>query len=310
MAEPVCEGVEADYGAAQVDKVDGQNSRTRHEALEVSGSDKVLKSEPQFENAEGLSQEPLGGQGQAEFGVSGECAPLGELFMQGGDDADPQQPSCSYMMSDSKTESQHEHLSQKPEIIEVESAEEGDDVTLWDNSKKSTIHHALQKYPTSRIEHLNNFSMPSSSLSRLTSDFPVMASTSSVIPDVDSWQHAKGIGLYQPRIGQARHERAQNEKLFTCKYCGKAFNRPKKVEIHQRIHTGEKPFRCNTCGKLFAEAGNLKKHQKVHTGERPYSCTQCGKAFAWIRNLKTHQQKYHPDMLTAEELLSLGPINN
>lgn len=307
----MCEGVEADYGA-QVDKVDGQNSRTRHEALEVSGSDKVLKSEPQFENAEGLSQEPLGLQGQAEFGVSGACAPLGELFMQGGDDADPRQPSCSYMMSDNKTESRLDHPPQKTEIIEVESAEEGDDVTVWDSNKKSTIHQTLQKFQSTRIEHLNNFSMPSShaTLSQLTSDFPVVASTSSGIPDVDSWQHAKGISLYQPRIGQVRHERAHNEKLFTCKYCGKAFNRPKKVEIHQRIHTGEKPFRCNTCGKLFAEAGNLKKHQKVHTGERPYSCTQCGKAFAWIRNLKTHQQKYHPDMLTAEELLSLGPINN
>ncbi|GAA6096455.1 zinc finger protein with KRAB and SCAN domains 5 [Tachysurus ichikawai] len=67
VAEPACEGVDADYGAAQVDKVDGQISRTRHEALEVSGSDKVLKSEPQFENADGLSQEPLGEQGQAEF---------------------------------------------------------------------------------------------------------------------------------------------------------------------------------------------------------------------------------------------------
>lgn len=302
----MCEAVEADYGAA---KVDGQNSRTQHEALEVSGSDKVLKSEPQFENAEGLSQEPLGGQGQAEFGVSGECAPLGELFMQGGDDADPEQPSCSYMMSDNKIESQPEQK-QKPEIIEVESAEEGDDVTVWDSNKKSITHQTLQKYPATTIEHINNFNMPSSGLSRLTSDFPVVASTSSVIPEVDSWQHAKGISLYQPRIGHARHERAHNEKLFTCKYCGKAFNRPKKVEIHQRIHTGEKPFRCMTCGKLFAEAGNLKKHQKVHTGERPYSCTQCGKAFAWIRNLKTHQQKYHPDMLTAEELLSLGPINN
>ncbi|MCJ8730297.1 hypothetical protein PDJAM_G00182720 [Pangasius djambal] len=39
VAEPVCEGVEADYGAAHVDKVDGQNSRTRHEALECQKTD-------------------------------------------------------------------------------------------------------------------------------------------------------------------------------------------------------------------------------------------------------------------------------
>uniref|UniRef100_A0A4W4E086 C2H2-type domain-containing protein n=1 Tax=Electrophorus electricus TaxID=8005 RepID=A0A4W4E086_ELEEL len=193
VAEAASESGEAGYAAVQVDK-DDHHSRTRRQALEVSGSNKLLKSEPQYENTEGLSQEPLGGERGAEFGVSGECGPLGELFVQGGDD-----------------------------------------------------------------------------------------------------------------------------KLFTCNYCGKAFNRPKKVEIHQRIHTGEKPFRCNTCGKFFAEAGNLKKHQKrvhtgekpfkcetcgklfteagnlkkhqrVHTGEKPYTCNRCGKRFAWICNLRTHQQ--------------------
>lgn len=88
------------------------------------------------------------------------------------------------------------------------------------------------------------------------------------------------------------------ERLFVCSYCGKAFNRPKKVEIHQRIHTGEKPFSCSTCGKMFSEAGNLRKHHRVHTGEKPYGCGACGKGFAWIRNLKAHQRKSHPDIYT------------
>lgn len=92
-----------------------------------------------------------------------------------------------------------------------------------------------------------------------------------------------------------------NERLFVCTYCGKAFNRPKKVEIHQRVHTGERPFSCSTCGKMFSEAGNLRKHQRVHTREKPYSCGMCGRGFAWIRNLKTHQQKNHPEIYTEED---------
>lgn len=100
--------------------------------------------------------------------------------------------------------------------------------------------------------------------------------------------------------GKALHRTSGRERLFVCSYCGKAFNRPKKVEIHQRIHTGERPFRCSTCGKTFSEAGNMKKHQRVHTGEKPYSCELCGKGFAWIRNLKTHQLKSHPDIYTED----------
>ncbi|XP_035387451.1 zinc finger protein 3 homolog isoform X2 [Electrophorus electricus] len=200
---------------------------------------------------------------------------------------------------------------ERPEVIEVESAEEGDDLSVWDSSKMTGRRQALQRYTTaSTAEIIGSVNLPTASQRQVTSNLPALASTSSVGQDMDSWQHAKSISMYQPRVGRPRNERVPHEKLFTCNYCGKAFNRPKKVEIHQRIHTGEKPFRCNTCGKFFAEAGNLKKHQKVHTGERPYSCTQCGKTFAWIRNLKTHQQKYHPDMFIAEELLSLGEIKN
>lgn len=100
---------------------------------------------------------------------------------------------------------------------------------------------------------------------------------------------------------KVHHRTSTKERLFVCSYCGKAFNRPKKVEIHQRVHTGEKPFSCSTCGKMFSEAGNLRKHQRVHTGEKPYSCGMCGKGFAWIRNLKTHQQKSHPEIHTVGE---------
>uniref|UniRef100_A0A8C2Q233 C2H2-type domain-containing protein n=1 Tax=Cyprinus carpio TaxID=7962 RepID=A0A8C2Q233_CYPCA len=96
---------------------------------------------------------------------------------------------------------------------------------------------------------------------------------------MDSYHSVRDVRFNQQRVGQTRNDRVPREKLFACTYCGKVFNRPKKVVIHQRIHTGEKPFKCNTCGKFFAEAGNLRKHQKVHTGERPYSCSQCGQTF-------------------------------
>ncbi|XP_029950165.1 zinc finger protein 135-like isoform X2 [Salarias fasciatus] len=133
---------------------------------------------------------------------------------------------------------------------------------------------------------------PSCSYSMAALDFP---STSS---GVNGWNRYGGA-FPPPRDGggAAPREPARGgrERLFVCSYCGKAFNRPKKVEIHQRVHTGEKPFHCSTCGKTFSEAGNLRKHQRVHTGEKPYRCSLCGRGFAWIRNLKTHQLKSHPE---------------
>uniref|UniRef100_A0A8C7NFI6 C2H2-type domain-containing protein n=1 Tax=Oncorhynchus mykiss TaxID=8022 RepID=A0A8C7NFI6_ONCMY len=78
------------------------------------------------------------------------------------------------------------------------------------------------------------------------------------------------------------------EKRFLCMFCNKGFSCPKKVEIHQRVHTGVKPFNCTQCHMRFAQAGDLKKHQRVHTGEKPYSCTQCEKRFSRQDHLKMH----------------------
>uniref|UniRef100_A0A8C2JUF9 C2H2-type domain-containing protein n=1 Tax=Cyprinus carpio TaxID=7962 RepID=A0A8C2JUF9_CYPCA len=132
--------------------------------------------------------------------------------------------------------------------------------------------------------------LPSSNPPLVTNDFVAVASTSSKIQGMDSYHSVRDVRFNQQRVGQTRNDRVPREKLFACTYCGKVFNRPKKVVIHQRIHTGEKPFKCNTCGKFFAEAGNLRKHQKVHTGERPYVCKYCGKAFPGLSNVVAHQR--------------------
>ncbi|XP_064860007.1 zinc finger and SCAN domain-containing protein 12-like [Oncorhynchus nerka] len=78
------------------------------------------------------------------------------------------------------------------------------------------------------------------------------------------------------------------EKRFPCSFCGKSFNFPKQMEIHQRMHTGEKPFGCPLCEKRFSHQHHLKRHKRVHTGEKPYSCPQCEKRFSRQDQLKMH----------------------
>lgn len=163
-----------------------------------------------------------------------------------------------------------------------------------DKSTNSLVQEFIDEQSQVEVEERR----PSCSYSMAAADFPSASSS------MNGWtRYGLGFPVSQPVIesSQARQRSSTREKLFVCSYCGKAFNRPKKVEIHQRVHTGEKPFSCSTCGKMFSEAGNLRKHQRVHTGEKPYSCGVCGKGFAWIRNLKTHQQKSHPEIFTEGE---------
>lgn len=153
--------------------------------------------------------------------------------------------------------------------------------------------NALARQLDEQSRALMEGSGPSCSYSMIAADFPSTGA--------NGWTGCSlGFPLSQQLADAHRvhHAPGSKQRLFVCSYCGKAFNRPKKVEIHQRVHTGEKPFSCSTCGKMFSEAGNLRKHHRVHTGEKPYSCGVCSKGFAWIRNLKAHQRKSHPDVYT------------
>ncbi|CAH4032694.1 zinc finger protein 436-like isoform X2 [Pieris brassicae] len=54
------------------------------------------------------------------------------------------------------------------------------------------------------------------------------------------------------------------QRVFVCKYCGKAFRRKDHYKIHLHIHTGHKSFFCPTCDKGFYRKDHLQKHMIVH----------------------------------------------
>ena len=49
-------------------------------------------------------------------------------------------------------------------------------------------------------------------------------------------------------------------KMFSCRYCGKKFDRAFSCNRHERVHTGFKPCFCRICGRGFSEPRNLRHH--------------------------------------------------
>lgn len=79
---------------------------------------------------------------------------------------------------------------------------------------------------------------------------------------------------------------------FTCKTCGKLFNRKSKFTIHSRIHSeAAKKHSCEICSKKFITKEKLTRHLLVHTDERTFICLYCSIAYKSSYALKKHTIK-------------------
>lgn len=61
-----------------------------------------------------------------------------------------------------------------------------------------------------------------------------------------------------------------------CASCGKRFNRPSSLKIHEHSHTGAKPFPCPfpNCGRSFSVSSNMRRHYRNHSQQKHLPPTQ------------------------------------
>ena len=52
-----------------------------------------------------------------------------------------------------------------------------------------------------------------------------------------------------------------------------------KSEMTAKRATFKKPISCSKCAKLFTLRKKLNTHEKIHTGEKPFCCSKCDKTF-------------------------------
>ena len=92
-------------------------------------------------------------------------------------------------------------------------------------------------------------------------------------------------------------------KSYICPYegCGKAYDRPVRLNTHLRSHTDERPFVCSRegCDKSFRRESHLDYHIKnVHLNQKDYVCQWegCEKAFVTATKLRKHHESHQGSM--------------
>ncbi|XP_023575092.1 zinc finger protein 143 [Octodon degus] len=115
---------------------------------------------------------------------------------------------------------------------------------------------------------------------------------------IDGSESVTGTGIIGENEQEKKmqvHERSHTgDRPYQCEHagCGKAFATGYGLKSHFRTHTGEKPYRCSedNCTKSFKTSGDLQKHIRTHTGERPFKCPfeGCGRSFTTSNIRKVH----------------------
>ena len=116
---------------------------------------------------------------------------------------------------------------------------------------------------------------------------------------------AKNSGVAISSKGKESNKSSDDEKVFRCPNCYNIFSNKATFVKHLKEHKEEKAvdglYTCKKCGKCYERKYNLKVHMKLHDGSAPYACKQCG--FSCLRkyNYQMHMD-WHRKQKVAKKM--------
>lgn len=99
------------------------------------------------------------------------------------------------------------------------------------------------------------------------------------------------------QYSDSRREISSGNVRFQCNYCGKLFSWKHKVRKHLGIHRhdNEAVYLCYECGKAYPRPENLNRHTSaVHRYIKQHACPECGERFSRASEVDLHRKVQHP----------------
>lgn len=82
---------------------------------------------------------------------------------------------------------------------------------------------------------------------------------------------------------------------YECRICQRRFGHWLDLKRHREKHSNEKQFRCQYCRRSYKSRHDCKRHEKSHQYDKHYRCERCRKSFARSDDLRTHLRKCFSD---------------